>query len=138
MANGSSGYTWMIRSGFEDEVLWVNTLEGNVRLEELFETAFTWYQHPEFSPETPVLWDLRNAFLDFSMAELLTQHRPSIDRVNRERPNGKTAWLVSSSIAAVIVQEVITTVLWAADWRVFDGTPESARAWLTENGDGGS
>ncbi len=111
----------------------MNTIEGNVRLDELFETAFSWYQHPQFTPEKPVLWDLRGAFLDFSLAELLTQHRSSIDRVNRDRPGGKTAWLVSSSIARVIIHEVITNVFWAADWRVFDNTPDSARAWLLEN-----
>ena len=122
----------MIRSRLEwNDTVWVNTVTGDTIVAELFDVGLGWQKHPRYRPEIPVLWDCRRAILQVSLDQVRTHFQDSVDQVNEGRPSGKTAWLVSYKTTALILEEIIEHIHWAAEWRVFHDTQaRSALIWL--------
>ncbi len=120
----------MISTAISDHLV-THTATDKTGFDEVTESMEAWYNHPNFNPDLPVLWDLRDARLqqpESDMSQWSDHNRPL---VNKLRSGQKTAWVFSDARAA----EYSVNLLAAADWqhrvRIFNDDIEAARAWLT-------
>ncbi len=90
-----------------------------------------WFDHPDFNPEIPVLWDFRFAEVDLSAAAIEQLADRLLDLTNDNRPGYKTAWLFGSSIAAQVAVELLGRYDWQNRVRIFQNDYDAAAAWLT-------
>ncbi len=114
----------------------VHTGSDIVTLTQITEAMQAWYDHDQFDPDLPILWDLRLIDLELSQAQM-----PEVDLedwssrnlaiINAERAGRKTAWVFGNAALA----EFAVDLLGASDWqhrvRIFINDMEVAEAWLT-------
>lgn len=114
----------------------VHTGRDEVSLSQITEAMQAWYQHDEFDPDLPVLWDLRDISPDLSWVrlpetELSDWSSYNLSLINAQRAGRKTAWIFANSELA----EFAVDLLGASDWqhrvRIFNDDMEAAVAWLT-------
>ncbi len=125
----------MITTAIQSDMI-VHTGKDVVTLPQITEAMQAWYRHPQFDPELPVLWDLRDIDPGLSRAQLpetdlsdWSSHNLTL--INAQRAGRKTAWVFGSTEVA----EFAVDLLGASDWqhrvRIYNDDMEAAIAWLT-------
>jgi hypothetical protein len=114
----------------------VHTGRDDVSLPQITEAMQSWYRHPEFDPELPVLWDLRTIDLTLSRAQLpetdLSEWSSQmLPLTNAARAGRKTAWVFGSAAVAEFAVELLGASDWQHKVRIFNDDIEAAVSWLT-------
>jgi hypothetical protein len=114
----------------------VHTGSDDVSLPQITETILSWYRHPEFDPELPVLWDLRTIDLTLSRAQLpetdLSEWSSQMLPItNAARAGRKTAWVFGSAEVAEFAVDLLSASDWQHKVRIFNDDIEAAVSWLT-------
>lgn len=114
----------------------VHTGTDAVSLPQITRAMQAWFDHEQFDPELPILWDLRTIDLDLSQAQLPKTDlkdwsQQNVPLINARRAGRKTAWVFGDAATA----EFAVDLLGASDWqhkvRLFNNDMEAAEAWLT-------
>jgi hypothetical protein len=90
-----------------------------------------WYDNPEFDPDTPVLWDLRQAEVTIREEELDSWANTNRDIINEQRAGRKTAWVFRTPEAAEFAVDLLGAYDWQHKVRIFNNDIEAAVAWVT-------
>jgi hypothetical protein len=108
-----------------------HTASGETTLAQVTLAMQGWYDHAEFDPDKPVLWDARKAEMTLPDVEIEAWSETNRAIINEFRAGRKTAWVFGSAEAA----EFVVNVLAASDFqhrvRIFNNDMEAATAWLT-------
>ncbi|MEM8765864.1 MAG: hypothetical protein AAGE43_00340 [Pseudomonadota bacterium] len=124
----------MISTAITGDIV-VHTAADDVSLEQISEAMQAWYQHADFDPERPVLWDLRAVTMELERdgitPERVTSWSESSSAViNAERAGRKTAWVFGEDGTAELASELLGAYDWQHKVRIFANDMEAARAWL--------
>jgi hypothetical protein len=107
-----------------------HTATGETTLTQVTEAMQRWYDHPDFDPDRPVLWDLREADLSPPKEDLAAWAEHNRAVINALRPGRKTAWVFPSPEAAEFAVDMLGAFDWAHRVRIFNNDIEAAAAWL--------
>ncbi|MEQ8861467.1 MAG: hypothetical protein RIC56_22715 [Pseudomonadales bacterium] len=89
-----------------------------------------WFEHPEFDPDLPVLWDLRGQFIQASVADIGKLHQITSALTDRRRASGgRSAIIAATQTAGRALAGVTTNPNFVASIRVFQSEAD-ALAWL--------
>ncbi len=124
----------MISTAIASDIV-IHTAVEDVSLPQITEAMQGWYQHEDFDPDRPVLWDLRAVTMDLerdgispeSVARWSEENRAVI---NAERAGRKTAWVFGETGTADLAVELLGAYDWQHKVRIFANDMEAARAWL--------
>lgn len=107
-----------------------HTASGATTLTQVTEAMERWYNHPEFDPDRPVLWDLRHAGLSAPEEDLDAWVEANRSVINELRAGRKTAWVFPSPEAADFAVDMLSAHDWQHKVRFFNNDIEAAVAWL--------
>lgn len=113
------------------DTLVIHTARAAVTLDDIFATMQVWYQHPDFDPERPVLWDLRNAEVEADEAGISAWAEAMRQAVNPVRAGRKTAWVLPTSEIAQFAVDLLSSYDFQNRVRIYQNDYEAAYAWLT-------
>ena len=108
-----------------------HTASGETTLAQVTEAMQGWYDDPEFDPDRPVLWDLRQASGTLPEADMDLWAEANRSVINELRSGRKTAWVLPTPEAAEFVVNVLGAYDWRHKVRIFNNDVEAAVAWLT-------
>ncbi len=114
-----------------NDILVIHTADSAVTLDDIARAMQGWFEHPDFDPEKPVLWDLRRATLAISVDDLDAWSEKMVRVANRFRSGRKSAWVFPTAEAADVAVDVLGSHDWQNRVRIFQNDYEAARAWLT-------
>lgn len=106
----------------------VHNAEERVALDDFMAALTYWYEHDDFDPSVPVMWDLRDAMVDVSFSELSVLG-PLFEFVNDHRTSGKTAWVVPNELGGAVLKALYEERDWLTEWGTFSD-PADAVDWL--------
>ncbi len=109
----------------------IHTSDSAVTVDGIVSAMRGWFDHSDFNPETPVLWDFRFAEFDLASAAIEELADRLLELTNEKRSGYKTAWLFGSSIPAQVAVELLSKYDWQNRVRIFQNDYEAAVAWLT-------
>tara|TARA_R110002072_G_scaffold64_8_gene406 strand:+ start:9415 stop:10149 length:735 start_codon:yes stop_codon:yes gene_type:complete len=105
-------------------------LRGTINLDDVLQTQQNIRQQPEYYPGQPLLWDLREASLTESLAEVQDLAVFIAGNHNRDRSGYRSAILVDSHIMDLLIREMAKVSEWPSeDIRVFRSYKEAV-GWL--------
>lgn len=105
-------------------------LRGAINLEQVRQTQLSLHNSQDFDPTRPLLWDLREAQLSESLAEVKDLAVPIAENHNQARAGRKSAVLVDSHIMDLLIREMAKVDAWPVeDVQVFRSYRD-AIAWL--------
>lgn len=108
----------------------IHTADSAVTVDGILAAMRGWFDHSDFNPEIPVLWDFRIAEFDLSSAAIEQLADRLLELTNEKRPGYKTAWVFGSSIAAQVAVELLGKYDWQNKVRIFQNDYDAAAAWL--------
>jgi hypothetical protein len=89
-------------------ILTRHTAVGEIGLTAISRAHVGWFEDPNFNPDTPVLWDCRNQFLNISLVELADLHKYTlVNTDSRRSPGSRSAILVSYEISKSALEATI-------------------------------
>lgn len=109
----------------------IHTGESNVSLTDILSTMRAWFASPEFNPDLPVLWDLRQAELERSDEQLESWGQAMVRFTNEHRAGRKTAWVLPSSALAQTAVDLLSSYRADNKVRIYHNDVEAAQSWLT-------
>tara|TARA_R110002110_G_scaffold23400_4_gene89261 strand:- start:103 stop:966 length:864 start_codon:yes stop_codon:yes gene_type:complete len=105
-------------------------LRGTIDLDAVLRQQQVYREQPDYSPEMPILWDLREAALTESLEEVQTLAVYIAGNHNRDRAGFRSAVLIDSHIMDLLIREMTRVSGWpASDIAVFRSYRE-AIGWL--------
>lgn len=107
-----------------------HTATGDTTLTQVSEAMEGWYGHPEFDPDRPVLWDLRQAEFSNPEEDLGAWAEANRSIINARRAGRKTAWVFPSPEATEFAVDMLSEYDWQHKVRFFNNDIEAAVAWL--------
>lgn len=113
------------------ENLVIHTGVSKVTLDEILTTMRAWFSNPEFDPDKPVLWDLREAQLEPSVEQLEAWGQSMVKFTNENRAGRKTAWVLPTSAVAQTAVDLLSTYNAQNKVRIYHNDFEAAHSWLT-------
>ncbi len=120
----------MFNSEFKrDQRIAIHTGSGEVSVESILSANAYWFNHPDFDPGLPVLWDIREGQLAISMDEMSAMYslvRSALGE--KKRTGGRTAWVHSSALTRAIIDVVGEEFDWGSEWKAFSDISD-ATAW---------
>jgi len=120
----------MLDSQFDTSLV-VHTGSGRISLDDILSTMRSWFDHPDFEPAVPVLWDLREAVIDARPDELARWGETMLDATNENRAGHKTAWVLPTSEIAQAAVDLLSSHDFRNKVRIYQNDREAALAWLT-------
>lgn len=110
----------------------IHTAVGRTELNEITAAMTAWYEHADFDPDLPVLWDMRAATFQRPAEDLVTSWSES-NRVliNARRPGRKTAWVLPDTEVTAFAVDLLTRADFHHRVRIFHNDVEAATSWLT-------
>ena len=108
-----------VKSSLAPSGVFVHVVEGQALAEEMFAAAFSWHRAPDYKAEIPVLWDIRDGWLDVSLGELVGTYGQHIHDANKSRPLGRTAWVVPNPRNTAVLEEIRSEIAWLSEWKIF-------------------
>lgn len=120
----------MFKTEISDSLV-IHKGEARVTLDDMFSTTRTWFQHPDFDPDRPVLWDLRKANIEADEADVSAWANSLREAVNPVRAGRKTALVLPTSEIAQFAVDLLSTYDFQSRVRVYQNDYEAAYAWLT-------
>ncbi|MGI9327007.1 MAG: hypothetical protein ACR2PZ_17450 [Pseudomonadales bacterium] len=119
----------VINSHFDSKTgVMVHTGTGTVPVSDVLIAIQTWFKHPQFDPQAPVIWNIGEAFLDMSIEDLRQMYSLVRDAVDSKRTGGKTAWVHPSQMVSAMITIVRDEFDWGSEWETFQNVDE-ALAW---------
>lgn len=109
----------------------IHTGTAGIAANEVLAATKVWFTHPEFDPRAPVIWDIREAFLDMSIEEMRQMYTLVRETVDSKRAGGKTAWVHSSRLVRAMITVVSDEFDWGSEWKTFQDLND-AREWCLE------
>lgn len=106
----------------------VHTGTGTVAVSDFLIGIQTWFKHPEFDPQAPVIWNIGEGFLDMSIEDMRQMYSLVRGAVDSKRTGGKTAWVHPSKMVSAMITIVRDEFDWGSEWRTFQDINE-ALAW---------
>ena len=101
-------------------------------LSEITAAMTAWYEHADFDPDLPVLWDLRAATFQRPAEDLVASWSESNRAlINARRPGRKTAWVLPDTEVTAFAVDVLTRSDFHHRVRIFHNDMEAAVSWLT-------
>lgn len=113
------------------ENLVIHTGQASISLEEILDTMRAWYANPEFDPDKPILWDLRDASIDAAGDEVAEWAEAMRQLISQHRAGRKTAWVLPSSEVAETAVDLLSSVNPENKVRIYHNDIEAAQSWLT-------
>jgi hypothetical protein len=111
----------------------IHTAARQTMLSQVTEAMEAWYGHPDFDPQRPVLWDMREAEGTLPDQDQDAWSDYNRSQVNRQRPGCKTAWVFGDPRVAEFAVELLGAHHWQHRVRIFHNDMEAAQAWLTSS-----
>lgn len=115
---------------FDDLRIVAHIAEGDVQVADVARALRAWFEHEQFDPDTPVLWDFVQATATLPWRDAVTFADRYGDYVNANRPAGKTAFVLADAVAARAIESVTSHFAWKTQWRMFTDA-RAAVDWLT-------
>ncbi len=109
----------------------IHTGSGDVSMEDVLVATKGWFSHAAFDPEYPVIWDIRDAFLDLTIEDLRRVYALVRDALPTKRTGGKTAWVHTSGLVRAMIDVLADEFDWGSQWRTFMSV-EEAVSWCLE------
>ncbi len=119
----------MISTAIADQLV-THTATDETGLDEITEAMEGWYNHPNFDPELPVLWDLRGSELSIPEQDVTEWSERNRTMVNDLRAGRKTAWVFGEYRATQFAVDLLGAFDWQHRVRIFNDDIDAARAWL--------
>jgi len=120
----------VFRTAISDTLV-IHTAHDAVTLDDIFATMKAWFDHVNFDPEKPVLWDLREASFDATQREISGWAESMLEATNRARAGRKTAWVLPTSEIAQFAVDLVSSYDFKNRVRIYQNDYEAAHAWLT-------
>jgi len=110
----------------------VHTAVGRTELTEISAAMTAWYDHADFNPDLPVLWDMRATTFERPPEDLVASWSEA-NRVliNARRPGRKTAWVLPDTEVTAFAVDLLTRSDFHHRVRIFHHDMEAAVSWLT-------
>lgn len=109
----------------------VHTAIDGTTLSEITEAMTAWFEHPDFDPDLPVLWDLRTANLAPPTEDLKAWSETNRAMINARRSGRKTAWVLPDPGTAAFAVDLLARSDFQHRVRIFHNDMEAAASWLT-------
>ena len=102
--------------------------QGDVALFDVLTAMVKLYEHEDFDPHFPVIWNLLEANVQITIDQINNLPPEIVEIANARRPVGKTAWVPRTTFGEITLQMLYENHDWGAVWKTFS-TLESAIAW---------
>ena len=109
----------------------IHTGDAEITVEDIAVTWHGWYDHADFNPDTPVLWDLRHADINISETAAVELLEQLLELTNEKRSGRKTAWVFGTATATEFAVESLGKQDWQNKVRIYQDDYDAAEAWLT-------
>ena len=111
-----------------------HTASARTDLHDITAAMIAWYDHADFDPDLPVLWDMREATFERPPEDLVTSWSESNRTlINARRPGRKTAWVLPDTEVAAFAVDLLTRSDFQHRVRIFHNDMEAAVSWLTSS-----
>ena len=111
-----------------------HTASARTDLHDITAAMIAWYDHADFDPDLPVLWDMREATFERPPEDLVTSWSESNRTlINDRRPGRKTAWVLPDTEVAAFAVDLLTRSDFQHRVRIFHNDMEAAVSWLTSS-----
>jgi hypothetical protein len=109
----------------------IHTGEIEITVEDIERTWRGWYDHPDFKPDTPVLWDLRHVEINMTQAAIEELLEQLFELTNDKRSGRKSAWVLGTATATEFAVDSLSNQNWQNKVRIYQDDYAAAEAWLT-------
>jgi len=110
----------------------IHTATGRTDLSAITRAMTAWYDHTDFDPDLPVLWDMRAATFEQPAEDVVASWSESNRAlINARRPGRKTAWVLPDPQTAAFAVDLLTRSDFQHRVRIFHTDMEAAVSWLT-------
>ena len=109
----------------------IHTGDAEITIEDIAVTWHGWYDHADFNPDTPVLWDLRHAEINITETAAVELLEQLLELTNQKRSGRKTAWVFGTATATEFAVESLGKQDWQNKVRIYQDDYAAAEAWLT-------
>ena len=109
----------------------IHTGDAEITVEDIAVTWHGWYDHADFNPDTPVLWDLRHADINITETAAVELLEQLLELTNEKRSGRKTAWVFGTATATEFAVESLGKQDWQNKVRIYQDDYDAAEAWLT-------
>ena len=109
----------------------IHTGDAEITVEDIGVTWRGWYDHADFNPDTPVLWDLRHAEINITETAAVELLEQLLELTNQKRSGRKTAWVFGTATATEFAVESLGDQDWQNKVRIYQDDYAAAEAWLT-------
>ena len=125
----------MITSNFDSDIgAMIHTGTEKVTVDEILDATRNWFEHAEFHPQTPVIWDLSDAFLDMTIEEMRNMYTLVRSALDSKRTGGRTGWVHPSGLVRSMISLLHNEFDWGSEWSTFQGFDE-ALSWCVPTRD---
>lgn len=109
----------------------IHTGDAEITVADIAATWRGWYDHADFNPDTPVLWDLRRAEINVTETAAVELLEQLLELTNEKRSGRKTAWVFGTTTATEFAVESLGQQDWQNKVRIYQDDYDAAQAWLT-------